>query len=260
MTTVLYQIYLKLPAGKFKAILKNIFNFFLFTFAYKTEVITVRGEKILCFKDPLTDNKLLAKEITGYNLFYKLKKGDVVIDAGAYTGLFSIYASKRIGDSGRVFAFEIDPFNFILLRKNIKLNHLKNVCLIKKGVYSKDLVLPIEIHGTGSKIAPVKKKEKFINKVQVIALDNELKRLKISDIDFVKMDIEGAQMEAVRGLNKTLKKSKKINLAIASYDIVNDKPSYISLEPFFRSMGMFVTTDYKPHLTTYASKLPLNKS
>ncbi|MEM3406001.1 MAG: FkbM family methyltransferase [Candidatus Pacearchaeota archaeon] len=61
-----------------------------------------------------------------------LKKGDIVIDAGAYIGLFTLYASKKVGKNGLVIAYEPDPENYKNLLENIKLNKCKNVKLIKE--------------------------------------------------------------------------------------------------------------------------------
>jgi len=65
-----------------------------------------------------------------------LKKGDVVFDLGAYCGVSTWAFANRVGNEGCVYAFEPDPENYEAILKNIALHDLKNVELVKKGVWS----------------------------------------------------------------------------------------------------------------------------
>jgi len=67
-----------------------------------------------------------------------IEEGFVVVDAGAYVGVFSMYASRKVGQRGRVIAFEPDPRNYRRLVANIKLNGMKNVVCVPKGLWSDD--------------------------------------------------------------------------------------------------------------------------
>src|SRR5215471_10782016 len=58
-------------------------------------------------------------------------KGDVVYDIGANIGYISLSLAKRVGSKGQVFAFEPIPQNFDRLRKNIEINNINNVQLLK---------------------------------------------------------------------------------------------------------------------------------
>jgi hypothetical protein len=82
--------------------------------------------------------------LKGYFYDYKLKKGDVVLDCGAHVGLITMYAAKIVGTKGLVIAFEPDTMNNKKLKDNIKLNNLKNVIIVKKGVWKCDTRLPFE--------------------------------------------------------------------------------------------------------------------
>jgi len=64
----------------------------------------------------------------------KLTNGDTAIDIGANFGAFTVLAAKRVGDSGRVFAFEPNPTVCDRLRKNIELNGLSNVSIFNEAV------------------------------------------------------------------------------------------------------------------------------
>lgn len=187
--------------------------------------------------------------LEGFLKNYDPKKGDVVIDAGAYKGAFAIYAAKKVGGGGKVISFEPDPNNYEVLCKNIRLNNLDNVIAVKKGLWSRNTILNLFLSGSTSSCFNVFGRETC--KIQVVRLDDELKRLGINKVDFIKMDIEGAEIETVKGC-KDILKNNNVNIAIASYHRVNNKPTYIFLEDFFRKMGYKAWTSNRQHLTTYA--------
>ena len=73
-----------------------------------------------------------------YEKYYKIKKGMTVIDAGAYTGIFTLRASKIVGSSGIVIALE--PFlpSFNVLKYNIIKNEINNVILLNEGIGNRE--------------------------------------------------------------------------------------------------------------------------
>jgi hypothetical protein len=74
--------------------------------------------------------------------------------------------------------------------------------------------------------------------VEVDTLDNILKELEISKVDFIKMDIEGAEIEALKGMDGVLK--GRTELAIAAYHIVNGRETFKIIIPWLEKRG-FVT-------------------
>jgi len=196
----------------------------------------------------------LVDSLRGYLKNYKLQKGDIVIDCGAYLGAFALYAAKIIGSNGLVFAFEPSPENYKKLWKNIKLNRLTNIIPINKGLWSKNTILALnDSHSGGSTFFFNTDKQASVVEVPVVTLDNELKKRRIKKVDFIKMDIEGSEIEAIKGSEKTLK-NKNIKLAIASYHIVNGQKTCFRLEKLLSKFGYKVKTSFPTHLTTYATK------
>jgi len=232
-----------------------------FTFGYKT--IILDGDKkiigkfykrpFLGYKDPI--KTAIDVELKGYRKEYSIKKGDVVIDIGAFPGDFTVYASKLVGPKGLVISFEPDKANLKLLEKNIKLNKLNNVRLVKKGLWSKESLLKFICDGPHSKVFELDKKHGFSETIEVTTLDKFLKKENINKVNFIKMDIEGAEIEAVKGMKKTMK-NNNVHFVIASYHKVNGEPTYKELEKFFKKQKYKVFTDYPEHLTTYACELP----
>jgi len=200
----------------------------------------------------LAFNRLIPKSISdlspvkGYDLHYNLKKGDVVLDAGAFTGDYTIFAAKKVGNSGKVIALEPDAKNRKILIKNIKHEKLSNVIILPVGLWGSNQFIDANFNGLHSSIQNQGK-----NNIEVVKLDDLIKRLKIQKLDFIKMDIEGAEIEAIKGSVNTLKKLHP-ELAIASYHLVNGKPTSIFLEKFLSDLSYSVHSGFPKHQTTYA--------
>ena len=67
-----------------------------------------------------------------------VKRGDVVLDLGANIGYFTLILPRLVGEEGKVFAFEPDPENFALLKKNVEINSYQNVVLVQKAVSNRN--------------------------------------------------------------------------------------------------------------------------
>jgi hypothetical protein len=89
--------------------------------------------------------------------------------------------------------------------------------------------------------------------VPVVAIDDELKRIGTSKVDFIKMDVEGAEIEAVKGARQTLE-SNDVAIAAASYHLVNGVKSCHELEKALEALGYKAETGHPQHLTTYARR------
>jgi len=192
--------------------------------------------------------------VKGYLARYEIRMGDVVVDGGAYTGTFAMIAANMVGDEGKVIAFEPDTENHKRLLANIKLNGLKNVIVIPKGLWSSDTKLPFrDAHDPGSSFIFDEPGGDSIIDLPVVSLDRELERLGIEKVDFIKMDVEGAEVEAIKGAKNILAKSDA-KLAIASYHIVGGRETSFELEKLLGNMGYRADTSYPEHKTTYAFK------
>lgn len=196
----------------------------------------------------------LKRSLKGYLEKYSLKPGDTVIDCGAYVGEFTLYAAKAVGPSGRVVAFEPGPEIFKRLTANIELNNLKNVTAVNKGLWSKDGLLKCVGDNIGGYSFEFAENNAGDIELPVASLDNELARLKIPRVDFIKADIEGAELEFIEGAGRTLE-SNDVSLAIASYHTIEGKKSCFGLEKMLMLLGYNARTGNPGHLTTYAGKI-----
>ncbi|BFH72190.1 hypothetical protein SJAV_01340 [Sulfurisphaera javensis] len=114
-----------------------------------------------------------------------VKKDDIVLDAGAFVGDFTLKIARKVKE---VVAVEPLPWAFELLKKNVEANELKNVILINKALYDEDTTLTLSDEGVGSKLG-----EGNLT-VNTITID-ELGR----NFTVVKMDIEGAEGKVMKG-------------------------------------------------------------
>ena len=188
--------------------------------------------------------------VKGYELYYQLKEGDIVVDAGAYPGDYAVFASRKVGKAGKVICFEPDSKNREILRKNLAYEKLNNVIIIPKGLWNKNTTLRFK--GTDGLHSSLLSNEGE-GEIEVVRLDDELKKLGVKKIDVLKMDIEGAEIQAIEGCKETLMKNN-VNVAIASYHIVDGKRTSYFLEDFLSKLNYNVKSDFSKHLTTYAWK------
>jgi len=140
-----------------------------------------------------------------------LKEGMTFIDLGAHRGYYTLLASKLVGEKGRVIAFEPAPENFALLRRNVK--GMGNVTLVQKAVSSKSGVTKFFLSPDDSithSLYEVGDDWQCID-VEVTSLDDFFKDKDLR-IDFIKMDIEGAEMSALKGMANIIRKNENLGL------------------------------------------------
>lgn len=149
-----------------------------------------------------------------------IKKGDIVLDIGANIGYFTLIFANIVGETGRVFAFEPDPTNFDLLKKNVEINGYQNVVLEQKALSNKigkaDLYLS-KTNMASHRIFKAGDKRRSIE-IDVITLDEYFKNFN-KKINFIKIDVEGVEPAVIQGGLKTLEKQDKIHIMIEFFPL-----------------------------------------
>jgi FkbM family methyltransferase len=164
------------------------------------------------------------EEIMG---LFRPKQGDTVVDIGAHMGRYTITSSKSVGASGKVIAVEAHPYNFRILMHNLRSNNLKNVSALNCAVYSKKaklkLYLPDEHLGYTMHHSLMTNylTSKYSNEIQrryieveADTLDNLLKVRGINEVNWIKIDVEGAEYEVLKGAKEILSASKDISILV----------------------------------------------
>ena len=149
------------------------------------------------------------------------KQGDIVVDIGAHIGLYTIISSKRVGTNGKVVAIEADPGNFEMLNRNIKLNQLTNVIALNYAAYSKETKIKLYLPSGESGFTKyntivsdwANNEDKFVE-VNANTLDYllQLNQIREEEVNWIKIDVEGAEFEVLKGATNVLSKSKDIAL------------------------------------------------
>ena len=168
------------------------------------------------------------------------KQGDIVIDIGAHIGRYTIIASKRVGINGKVVAIEASPSNFEMLNRNIQLNQLTNIISLNHVVYSKETKLKLYSPGqeSGHTIYNTiisdraTNEEKFV-KVNANTLDYILQSKGIKqEVNWIKIDVEGAEFEVLKGATNVLSKSNDIALLIEIHNLKDNTNLYRPIVEF----------------------------
>jgi FkbM family methyltransferase len=181
----------------------------------------------------------VAKE---YERYRPVIKGDIVVDAGANIGTFTIKSARTVGDEGLVVAIEPERENLEILRMNVKANNLKNVVIVRKGVWWCKEILELQVarHQAGHSLLECKgfhsEYDGKRQKVSVDTLDSILKDLGVRHVDFLKVDIEGAEAVSRRGMADTLS-DKDIYVVAEVSHIYQGQPTGDTVKRFLWGMG-----------------------
>lgn len=191
-----------------------------------------------------------------YFEYFDLKENDIVVDAGANIGLFTVLAAKKLNNTGKVIAIEPDNDNYNILKENIKINNLTNVEVVKKGLWSEKKQLQFNIGVRPGEHSLFENEQMSGKKISIECdtLDNILEELDIKQLDFMKMDIEGAEIEALNGCSNILDNYKP-KLVIEALHQVDGIPTYKTIIPFLKGKNYEIlnqVTNYRG--TIYAIK------
>ncbi len=143
-----------------------------------------------------------------------LKPGMVVLDIGAHHGLYTLLASKCVGREGVVEAFEPSPRERKALLLNLKLNRTKNVRVesIALGSDNRDAQLYVvdrQETGCNSLRPPVTSSTTSTTTVAVRKLDDWAAERSLAHADFIKLDVEGGELEFLKGAERFLTGGKR---------------------------------------------------
>jgi FkbM family methyltransferase len=166
------------------------------------------------------------------------KEDDVVIDAGGCWGDTALYFAHEVGAKGKVFTFECIPGNLEVMQQNLHLNPglQGRISVVPAPLWSKsNLELFFADHGPSSvgHVDPPKKEGEHLGYLTK-SLDDFVKKNRLSRVDFIKMDIEGAEVQALHGAEKTIRRFRP-KLAISVYHSVND---FVDVFEFIASLGL----------------------
>ena len=173
------------------------------------------------------------------------KKNDTVVDIGAHLGRYALISSNRVGDEGKVITIEANPLVFEQLKKNLDLNKITNTICLNYAVYSEKTKLKLFVRKEEStnteyslrntvmvdrdKLMVERSKDaERILEVNADTLDNllDLNDIKQESVNWIKIDVEGAEYEVLKGATNVLSKTTDIALLIEIHEIGDGKTLY----------------------------------
>ena len=143
------------------------------------------------------------------------QEGSVFVDIGANIGYHTLHIARHVGEKGHVYAFEPDDENFALLKKNLQVNGITNVTLVKKAVSNKVGFAKLYLSDTNKadhQIYETKEMRKALE-IKTTTLDDYFADY-IGSIDFIKMDIQGSEYLAFNGMQNILKKYPNVKIVM----------------------------------------------
>lgn len=186
--------------------------------------------------------KYLSQCDHNYEEILKYESTDVILDIGAYNGCSSLVASKKVT---QVISLEPNPIVYNEMINKINNLQIKNIIPINIGVFNYKGLLNFRVNGYGSKILSNNLNEILI---EVDTIDNILSNLNIK-VNYITMDIEGSEVEALQGSIETLKNVNKIVVAAYHERIDLNGKTYTYVNKFLQDNGFttFVDNNYLVH-------------
>ncbi len=178
-------------------------------------IVLPEGKLALNHEDPVVSGALM---LGAYEPFFAhewrkaITPNMTIVDIGANIGYYTIIASAHVKE-GRVIAYEPEPVNVSFLKQSIAFNNCTNITLIESGLgdtdESRDLYLDSDNKGKHT-LLPGEQKGAVKIRIPLTTLDHSLDTLGITRVDLIKMDIEGWEVKALRGMRETLRRDHPI--------------------------------------------------
>ena len=143
----------------------------------------------------------------------QISAGQVVLDIGANIGYFTLNFARLVGERGKVYAFEPDPVSYEILKRNIDSNGYRNVILESaavSNVSAQGFLQRDKYNNLDHQLIYESNRSKDIT-VSAIRLDDYFGLIALQ-VDFIKMDIQGAELLAFEGMHNILLRSKHVKL------------------------------------------------
>jgi FkbM family methyltransferase len=162
----------------------------------------------------------------------KPKKGEVFLDVGAHIGKYTLKMAREVGETGLVIAVEPNPDNYQMLQKGIALNNVQNVIALNMAAWNAESMLKLFIgHLAGHHSAKIDWKLGWCE-VKARPMDNVIEECGINKVDWIKIDVEGAEWEVLLGLEKTISKHRSKVIVELSHENVGKVKEFMKKERY----------------------------
>lgn len=156
-----------------------------------------------------------------------VKPGMRAIDVGANCGYFTVLLSELVGDKGFVQAYEPQPRLGELLRKTLDVNGFRQASVsaaaVAESSYAASTLYVNETHLGSAAISAGRHINEEPIPIATVSLDED--GFYVQGVDFVKIDVQGAEMRVLRGMKKTIARSPRIAIALEFTAIEHEDPA-----------------------------------
>ena len=217
--------------------------------------ITYRGKLLYVFpnsewaKQLYVEGRFSVEDEHEWDIFRKhISAGDTVFDVGAFVGTHSILMYQLVGDTGRVYAFEPQPECADLIQKTFTVNNMENCTVANKAAGAETTVTSLQTSEAGETTSnivgsdPWKKHDKSVD-VEMIRLDEYMDKNQVQTVDFMKIDVQGAGLEVIKGLGEKLHDVEVIYIEIHSKYIVDTTKTVEELFEILNDYGNIIRLD-----------------
>lgn len=169
-----------------------------------------------------------------------LRKGDWFVDCGANIGVYSLFARELIGEAGKIWSFEPNGVNFARLNENVALNGYKNVATIQKAVTRAPGIVAFTVAlDTGNAIAKYRLSGDIERGVEEVPATDLESALPDGQFAMWKLDIEGAELDALKGATGLLSRGNPpvLQLELSSRRLKRQGSSFEEVERFLSDLG-----------------------
>lgn len=218
----------------------------------RQEMIEVNGYRL--FLDEADSLKLSMNgsyEIFETELIKRLvQPADRVVDIGANIGYYSLLMSGLVGSKGKVYAFEPDPTNLDLLRRNIDFNNRENIVVVPEAVANRQGFSQFYVSDNNRGAHSLEATEALTaaGEVAITSLDHYFKSNR-SNISLIKMDIQGAEYKALVGMKQVLVQNPQLIL-ITEYWPYGLEKSGVAPKDYLRAIESLGFQIYEIHENT----------
>ncbi len=156
----------------------------------------------------------ISRELTLYGVHEKnstaevkeiIKPGMKILEVGANIGYYALLETRLAGPTGHLYAIEPSPYNFDCLKKNLELNNIRNADLHQAAFGEQRTKAKFYVYDRSNLSSFIKREDMGMKctevEVEIITLDDFLRG---KEVDFVRMDVEGYELEILKGASKFL--------------------------------------------------------
>lgn len=159
-----------------------------------------------------------------------LKRGGSFVDVGGNKGDFSLLAAKLAGENGNVVCVEPEPTNLGWIRRSVELNGYKNIQLCNLALSDHDGECTLYLgtkSGFHTLLSGQPDRDKGSLTVKTRTLDNLLRELKVRAVNILKIDVEGAELQVLKGATETIRANPDMVILIDIHPFLGVDPAAV---------------------------------